>query len=242
MLWGKAGKKTLVMMSESSRNDKIRRPLLEWCKSQMVRRFDAALVGGNQQREYAALLGIPQHHIFLGYDVVNNDYFARKTDKVRQRKNYYRQVLGLPQRYFLTVSRFIPKKNLSGLIRAYGDYRRLTGDQAWDLVLCGSGPLERELKHQARDIAGIHFSGFTQIDKLPFYYGLASTFILPSSHFEQWGLVVNEAMASGLPVLVSRICGCASELVEEGFNGFTFDPLDIEGLSRLMVKMAMGEV
>jgi 1,2-diacylglycerol 3-alpha-glucosyltransferase len=242
MLWGKAEKKTLVMMSESSRNDKIRRPLVEWCKSQIVRRFDAALVGGNQQREYAAFLGIPQYRIFLGYDVVDNDYFTREAEKVRQRKNYYRQVLGLPQRFFLTVSRFIPKKNLSGLIRAYGDYRRLTGEQAWDLVLCGSGPLEQELKHQAQDIPGIHFPGFTQIDKLPSYYGLASTFILPSSHFEQWGLVVNEAMASGLPVMVSRVCGCAPDLVQEGVNGFAFDPHDTEGLSRLMTKMTMGEV
>ena len=109
-------------------------------------------------------------------------------------------------------------------------------------MLCGSGHLEAALRNQARGIKGIHFPGFVQIEELPLYYGLAATFILPSSHFEQWGLVVNEAMAAGLPVLVSRVCGCAPELVQEGVNGFTFDPDDTEGLARLMWQMSWGEV
>ncbi|MEJ2070311.1 MAG: glycosyltransferase family 4 protein [Syntrophobacterales bacterium] len=70
---------------------------------------------------------------------------------------------------------------------------------------------------------------------------MASVFILPSSHLEQWGLVVNEAMASGLPVLVSSACGCVPELVQEGVNGFSFDPSDREGLARLMLKMSSQE-
>ncbi|MFZ5448840.1 MAG: glycosyltransferase [Thermodesulfobacteriota bacterium] len=242
IIWGKINQKTLIMMTASTQHDKIRKPLSEWLKGLLVRRFDAALVGGKRQREYAALLGIPSDRIFLGYDVVDNDYFAGEAQKVRQSEKYYRQLLGLPRRYFLTVSRLIPKKNLSGLIEAYAGYRRLSGGEAWDLVICGSGPLEKALKTQARDIPGIHFPGFKQIDQLPLYYGLASTFILASSHFEQWGLVVNEAMASGLPVLVSRICGCVPDLVREGENGFVFDPQDIEGMSGLMAKMSMGAV
>ena len=59
---------------------------------------------------------------------------------------------------------------------------------------------------------------------------------------EQWGLVVNEAMAAGLPVLVSRACGCAPDLVREGVNGFTFDPYDVGGLAGLMVRMSSGEL
>lgn len=241
-IWAKTRGKITVMMSDSTYGDKARNFWVEYLKRQIVSRFDAALVAGRRQKEYVVFLGIPADRIFLGYDVVDNDYFAREAKKVRQREKYYRQVLGLPPRYFLTVSRFIAKKNLSGLIQAYAGYRRLAGGKAWDLVICGSGPLEEALKSQARDIPGIHFSGFTQIDTLPLYYGLASTFIIPSSHFEQWGLVVNEAMASGLPVLVSRICGCAPDLVQGGINGFTFDPLDLEGLAQLMVKVSSGEM
>jgi glycosyltransferase involved in cell wall biosynthesis len=85
-------------------------------------------------------------------------------------------------------------------------------------------------------------AGFRQYDELPAYYGLASAFVHASTT-EQWGLVVNEAMASGLPVLVSEHCGCAPDLVENGVNGFTFDPYDVQALAALMQRVAaMTEV
>ena len=80
-------------------------------------------------------------------------------------------------------------------------------------------------------------AGFRQYDELPAWYGLASAFVHASTT-EQWGLVVNEAMASGLPVLVSNRCGCAPDLVEDGVNGFTFDPYDVEALAGLMQRVA----
>ena len=82
--------------------------------------------------------------------------------------------------------------------------------------------------------------GFKQYDELPIYYGLAGAFIHASTT-EQWGLVVNEAMAAGLPVIVSERCGCAPDLVENGRNGFTFDPYDVDALTHLMLKMALWE-
>ena len=81
----------------------------------------------------------------------------------------------------------------------------------WDLVICGSGRLEEKLKQASSKLPDVHFLGYKQAEELSSYYGLARTFIHASSHFEQWGLVVNEAMAAGLPVLVSRVCGCALE-------------------------------
>lgn len=242
LLWAKAHGKIAVMMADSTYRDKARSSWREWVKRQLVCRFDAALVAGKRQKEYAAFLGIPQSRIFLGYDVVDNEFFARETAAIRRQENYWRRQSGLQRPYFLTVSRFIDKKNLAFLINAYGQYRNLAGEKAWDLVLCGSGPLEASLRNQATGITGIHFPGFVQIEELPRYYGLAGTFILPSSQFEQWGLVVNEAMASRLPVLVSRVCGCAPELVQEGVNGFTFDPYDTAGLSKLMWQMSLGKV
>ena len=110
----------------------------------------------------------------------------------------------------------------------------------WDLVLLGSGAL-RESLCALRSALGldavVHLPGFKQYPDLPTYYGLASAFIHASTT-EQWGLVVNEAMASGLPVLVSNRCGCAPDLVHEGVNGFTFDPCNVEQLARLMVRLA----
>ena len=241
LIWAKAREKISVMMSESSHHDKGRSPLQEWGKRQIVRRFDAALVGGQRQKEYAAFLGIPEERIFVGYDVVDNEHFARGAAQAREQEEFLRRQHGLPESYFLAVSRFIAKKNLPFLMDAYARYRRQVGRSSWDLVLCGSGSMEAVLQEQARDIPGVHFPGFKQADELPLYYGLASAFILPSSHFEQWGLVVNEAMACGLPVLVSRTCGCAPDLVQEGVNGFTFDPQDVDALARLLLRISSGQ-
>ena len=79
--------------------------------------------------------------------------------------------------------------------------------------------------------------GFKQYRELPAYYGLAGAFVLASTE-EQWGLVVNEAMASGLPVVVSDRCGCAPDLVREGETGFTFDPSGPAELAALLGRVA----
>ena len=76
----------------------------------------------------------------------------------------------------------------------------------------------------------------SQEELRPFYHN-ASWFILPSRFGETWGLVVNEAMASGLPVLVSDQVGCASTLVKDGVNGYTFSPEDDNELSDLLFKI-----
>jgi glycosyltransferase involved in cell wall biosynthesis len=73
--------------------------------------------------------------------------------------------------------------------------------------------------------------------ELPAYYGLAGAFIHAST-VEQWGLVVNEAMAAGLPVLVSNRCGCAADLIVPGVNGFLFDPYDVGELAGLMREVS----
>jgi glycosyltransferase involved in cell wall biosynthesis len=112
--------------------------------------------------------------------------------------------------------------------------------QSWDLVLLGDGPLRPALNSQLSTLnlhGHFHLPGARPYSALPAYYGLASVFVHASTT-EQWGLVVNEAMASGLPVLVSKRCGCAPDLVREGVNGFTFDPLDVEQLAQLMLKLS----
>ena len=86
------------------------------------------------------------------------------------------------------------------------------------------------------DQRSVYFPGFRQIEELPRFYAYAGAFVHASTT-EQWGLVVNEAMASGLPVVVSNRVGCAMNLVNEGENGFTFDPLDVEALAKLLSKM-----
>lgn len=82
----------------------------------------------------------------------------------------------------------------------------------------------------------VHFLSFLSQARLKTIYRNATFFILPSKYGETWGLVVNEAMASRLPVLVSNQAGCASTLVKPGVNGFTFSSHDEEELANLLIK------
>lgn len=239
LAWAKIYGKIAILMSDSKADDRPRHNWKEWLKGLLVRQFDAALVGGGPHKEYAISLGIPPDRAFVGFDVVDNEHFIRGATVARAQEDRLRQELRLSHSYFLTVCRFIEEKNLARLLAAYRIYRQIHPQNPWDLVLCGSGPLEATLRETAAGIPGVHFPGFKQVNEIPVYYGLAGAFIHASSS-DTWGLVVNEAMAAGLPVVVSRACGCASDLVQEGVNGFTFDPYDVEGLARLMVKMSSG--
>lgn len=238
----------VILMSESQAADFKRDFVKESIKRRFVALCQSGLVGGTPHRDYLAGLGLNRARIHLGYDVVDNAYFAICSDKARDQAAALRQEHRLPKNYFLASARFIPKKNLDCLIRAYAGYRRLMMDSGhavacWDLMLVGDGELRKELvalTYRLGLSAFVHFPGFKQYSELPVFYGLAGAFVQASTT-EQWGLVVNEAMASGLPVLVSMRCGCASDLVEEGRNGFTFDPLDVDVLARLMMKISSDE-
>lgn len=240
----------VVLLSDSTSDDRARVPWLEAIKRRLVGQCSAALVAGRIHADYLAGLGMPRDSILLGYDVVDNAYFADGAEAARRDASALRARLGLPPRYFLTVARFIRAdggvdrvKNLHRLIAAYDAFRSGAAAAAWGLVILGDGELRPELEAQI-DRLGLHgqvlLPGFRQYPELPPYYGLASAFVMPSLK-ETWGLVVNEAMAAGLPVLVSRRCGCAAELVEDGRNGWTFDPLDVAGLTDLMRRIAADE-
>ena len=248
----------MVVMSESARDDEPRTWWKETIKRQIVGLYSAALIGGQRHVEYLVELGMPRERIFTGYDVVDNAYFRRRAEEVRSQKSEVRQKYGLPENYFLASARFIEKKNLPRLIKAYAKYRQRSsafaatadrevgrqrsevsnGNAPWDLVLLGDGPLREALNSQLSTLnlhRHVHLPGFKQYEELPVYYALAKAFVHPSTT-EQWGLVVNEAIASGLPVIVSERCGCAPELV--GDNGFTFDPLNEDELTARLLDMA----
>jgi glycosyltransferase involved in cell wall biosynthesis len=171
---------------------------------------------------------------------VDNDHFANGADHARRSASALRQQLKLPRHYFLSICRFITEKNLHRLLLAYAAYRSVVGWSAWHFVLVGDGPLRKELVRLRGKLgldSSVHLVGYQQYEQLPTYYGLAEAFVL-SSVSETWGLVVNEAMAAGLPVLVSKRCGCASDLVREGRNGFSFDPSDSNALRDAMVRLS----
>jgi glycosyltransferase involved in cell wall biosynthesis len=234
-------KRPMVMMSESTVWDEKRAGWKEWTKGRIVRLCSAGLAGGTPHADYLVKLGIPRERVFLGYDTVDNDYFAGQTAEARKREAEIRQKHQLPPKYFLASARFIEKKNLPRLLEAYARYRQFAKPPAelWDLVLLGDGAMRKTLESQVASLtlqAHVMMPGFKQYPDLPAFYAFAGAFVHASTT-EQWGLVVNEAMAAGLPVLVSNRCGCAPDLVKEGINGFTFDPFDVETLAQLMLRL-----
>jgi glycosyltransferase involved in cell wall biosynthesis len=244
----------VVMMSESTAWDSPRVFLRESVKRFIVSLASAALVGGKPQRDYMIQLGMPQKCVFTGYNIVDNEYFTSESDRWRQSGN------SLDQPYFLASNRFIAKKNLFFLLDAYAAYVKQTSMEKslplWPIVLLGDGELRESLFQHARslgldldfsapwevserdgDRGRVFFPGFRQVNELPRFYAGAGAFV-HASLSEQWGLVVNEAMASKLPVLVSKNCGCAIDLVREGENGYTFVALRPESLTQLLLKIS----
>ncbi len=239
--WARSHDRPTVLMSESQAIDHPRVWWKEAIKRRRVRRFDAALVGGPSHREYLASLGMPRERIALGYNAVDGEQFAAEAQAFRDSSSARE---GLPERpYFLAVNRFVPEKNLARLVQAFARYRNEPGPaEPWDLVLCGDGPGARELDDviEAYGLASsIHRPGFLQIGELARWYGFASAFVHPSLS-EPWGLVVNEAAACGLPLLVSNRAGCVETFIPEGeaSTGFRIDGRDVESMAVALHRLA----
>src|SRR5262245_30371573 len=250
-LWAQRHASLNILLSESTLFDHRRGGAWKGVmrRAFIKRLFHGAFVGGERARRYLENSSFPPGRIVTGYDVVDNSYFEKFSSEAR-RTPALKTRMGLPSQYFLYVGRFSPEKNLLNLLRAYKLYRTISGSQAWPLVLVGDGPQRPSIEQlvAVERLEGVYLTGFRQVEELPVYYAFAGCFVLASSS-EPWGLVVNEAMACGLPVLVSERCGCVPELVRDGINGYTFDPHDERKLSELMLlvssqkagRQAMGE-
>ena len=246
--WASNNGVPIVMLSESNQFDEARSTIKEWIKRRLVGLCSAGLAGGSPQAEYLVKLGLPIERVFVGYDVVDNRYFAERSEELGARS----LDLGETKRpFFLACARFGKKKNLPGLIRAYSRYREKTlhstldcrPSTLFDLVIAGDGEGRAEIERTIRECGNsdyVHLVGAKGYTELPSYYAQAGAFIHASTT-EQWGLVVNEAMASGLPVLVSNRCGCAADLVKEGENGWTFDPTNEEQMADLLLRISNDE-
>ncbi len=231
ILWAAESSVPIVLMSDSNYYDSRRYRVLEWIKSRIVSAATGAFVAGSDQADYVRSLGLKDPCIVYGYDAVDNDFFFAPPSGDR--------------RGFLASARFVKKKNLGLLLDAYSLYLKQhsvlrSGLQPWGLTILGDGPLRRELEVKAMSLKlNVEFRGFLQYPDLPRQYATAGCFLHVSS-VEQWGLVVNEAMAAGLPVLVSNRCGCAKDLVMDGFNGYALSPYDQNSWSSRMLEISMA--
>ncbi len=236
LFWSAWNRKPTILLSATKEDDSPRIWWRETLKHWILKSYKAALVGGQPQKRYLIKLGMNPDGVFLGYNVVGNDDFH--PNKIKY--------LAVPHQkpYFLAINRFLQKKNLLDLISSYAAYHQVAATNSWDLVLCGDGQLRPQIEQKIAELdlkEYVHLTGFLQQDEQLPYFAHAKCFIHASTQ-EQWGLVVNEAMAAGLPVIVSNHCGCFEDLIIEGVNGFGFNPKNSQQLTNLMLKMSSGEI
>lgn len=228
-IWAKRHEVPVFIINESTQQDKPRTRMLELAKSLFVGRvYSGCFATGQRAADYIRSLGLRNVPFWYGAAVVDNPHFFSSTPVPMREKT------------FLTVARLSPEKNIGTLFKAFEIYRENGGK--WEMTVAGTGPAEAMLKKAVPESlrSFVKFAGWVSYVDLPGLYARASCFILPSLS-EPWGLVVNEAMAAGLPILVSERCGAAPELCEEGVNGFTFPPTDPENLARRMLQISSNE-
>jgi 1,2-diacylglycerol 3-alpha-glucosyltransferase len=229
--WARRHRVEFVLWSESNRFDsRNERPWVEWLKSYFLKRCDQFVVPGKASFEYLRLLGAPPASILTAPNAVNNGWFATQAENARLHADEFRRKIKLPSRFILFVGRLVPGKGIFDLLAAYAKLeshlRREVG-----LVFAGDGASRMELTKQAASITpgAVFLPGFAQREDLAGLYALAEFLVLPT-HSEPWGLVVNEAMACGLPIIVSDVAGCSADLVENGWNGYVVPCGDAEKL------------
>lgn len=236
--WGLrlAGRRVFVM-NDSKFDDYPRFLWRELMKSFFYFPYQGALSGSARSSDYLRFLGIRPDRIEPAYD-------ARSITRIRALAGVAPAPGGIPfaARHFSIVARFIPEKNLANAIEAYRLYCAET-DNPRDLHLCGSGALERDLRAivEAAGLADkVHFRGFLQADEICAALGSTLALLFPSKK-DTFGAVVIEALAMGVPVIVSENCGARDSLVRTGVNGFIVEPDNIEGLAIFMRMLATDE-
>jgi len=220
LAWAKLSGRNVLMFAESwYPGGKIKDRFKSW----LIRNFTSRLLvsGERAKHFYSDRMGYPQERILTGYSVVDNEHFA----------DWEGEKASPPQ--LLCVARFSGEKRPLMLIRAFKK-SKLAGK--WRLLMVGGGPLKTKMEASSKD-ANVALVNWLSYGELPGLYGRASCLVLPSS-FEPWGLVVNEAMAAGLPLILSDQVGALPDLLTEDENGWTFPASDEDRLTSVFDQLA----
>lgn len=208
-------------------------PVYRW----FIPRFDAYLVVGKLSAAYFEHYGASREKMFFVPHCVDNDFFGSKSDGTARPKEDARRFCGVPGDGLVVI--FVGKltkwKRPGDFLMALGRVAD-SRDNVCGLVV-GDGPLRAELEAQAKS-AGISvaFTGFLNQTELRWAYSASDVLVLPSD--ETWGLVVNEAMASGLPAIVSDRVGCGPDLVRPGETGAVYPLGDVSALAGEIERFA----
>jgi glycosyltransferase involved in cell wall biosynthesis len=227
----------VFVMNDSKFDDRRRYLGREVLKSLLYLPYNGAIASGTRTADYLRFLGVPENRIRLNYDTLS-------TNRIRRLAGVAKAPDGTPfsARHFTIIARMVPKKNISLALDAYAIYYT-QASKPRQLHLCGSGPLEAQLRAKVIELGldeFVVFHGFLQIEDVCPILGTTLALLLPSVE-EQFGHVVIEAQAMGLPVIVSENCGARDLLVRNGVNGFVLEPDNPRGWSYFMGLLDQDE-
>jgi len=232
-----------------------RRKLRDAFCRRLFQRIAGFLCIGTRNRDFYNQFGVDDDRLFSMPYAVDNALFQERCAEARPQREALRRSLGLvPGRpVILFAAKFTTVKAPEELLSAFAHiHNRFPDDSAPYLLFVGAGPLGKTLEERAQPFgAAVRFLGFRNQSELPALYDLCDIFALPS-RFEPWGLVVNEAMNAGRPVIVSDRVGAAPDLIVDGVNGFVYPSGDVNALasrlhqilesSALRAKMGAGSL
>ncbi|HEV7347247.1 glycosyltransferase family 4 protein [Telluribacter sp.] len=220
--------------------DNKRVGIKESLKSKIVNAADAYFCFGTSSVEYLKSLGVPNEKITVRQAaVIDEKVILEAYQKGKSEKQAGQE---LPLYNFVYVGRLAPEKNLLLLLKAYQNVREVLPEaKNWGIIFVGDGTERKNLTDYAgqNKLAGVNFAGGFPWHKVPEWLAHSSVLVLPSLS-EPWGLVVNEAMLCGLPVVVSNKCGCVEDLVQNGINGYSFHPASQQELE-IILKLFIND-
>lgn len=199
------------------------------------RLFDACLAIGTRNAAFYDQMGVTEEKIFLVPYAVDNRRFGEGADLSTGERVRVRRSLRLPDDLevpvILFLSKLTPRKRPMDLLEAFGRLR-VECDTSAALAFVGEGSERLRLEGfvERHGVPDVYFLGFRNQSELPKVYGASDIFVLPSEN-EPWGVVVNEAMCAGLPVIAADEVGAGPDLVQEGENGFRFPAGDVDQLA-----------
>jgi glycosyltransferase involved in cell wall biosynthesis len=215
-----------------------RTPIKEAIKRWLFPRIDAVVTVGDDGRRFAEKYGVDTEKIFFAPHVIDVLHYQSGADAARPGRGALRRELGLEGTTFVYVGRLWWGKGINYLLEAFEAVQRQSAEPV-SLLLVGDGPEEGKLKRicAERGIRNVVFAGFRQKLDLPRFYSLADVFVFPTLG-DPYGLVVDEAMACGLPVISTSAAGEIRVRIEEGSNGYIVPPEDSAALAGAMRTLA----
>jgi len=217
--------KKFILRSESTLNEKNwRRTLFMPLTKFMLHSADAYVAAGTRARDYLIQLGAKRGEVFVGYSTIDVNRFSRDSKLSGKEKTRFRRDLGVPPNNKIVMfnGQLIIRKGVYDLLKAFKRCLFLFPDTT--LLLVGYGMEKSGIEKYVKDnklTSKVVLPGFVDNRLLPKYYGISDIFVLPSRE-ETWGMVINEAMASGLPVIAGNKVGAGADLVKSGVNGYIF--------------------